>query len=57
MLLIISSIIYDQKHEHVLLILMGEIRIDGQEFLPTNAARYRLRAVLGPRIYFPIVPQ
>ena len=31
MLLVMSFIIYDQKHGHVLLILMGKIRIDGQE--------------------------
>ena len=44
MLLVMSSVIYDQTHGHVLLILMGKIRIDGQEFTPTKAARYCLRA-------------
>ena len=34
---------------HLLLILMGKIRIDGQEFTPANAARYHLRTVSGSR--------
>ena len=55
MLLSKSSNIYDQKHRHVLLILMGKIRIGGQEFTLTNAARCRLRTVLGSRVYAPLV--
>ena len=38
----------------MLLILMGKIRIDDQEFIPTNKARYRLRTVLGCGVYAPI---
>ena len=30
MLLLMSAVFYDQKHGHVLLILMGKIRIDSQ---------------------------
>ena len=54
MLLTMSSVIYDQKHGHVLLILMGKIRIDSQEFTTTNTACYHLRTVLGPHAYAPI---
>ena len=36
MFLIMSSVIYDQKDEYVLFVLMGKIRIDGQEFTPTK---------------------
>ena len=54
MLLIISSVIYDQSHGHVLLILMGKIRIDGHEFTATNVASYHLRTVLGSGIYAPL---
>ena len=57
MLFIMSSVIYDQKQGHVLLILMGKIWINGQEFTLTNAARYHLRAVLGFRVYASIVRQ
>ena len=53
MFLIMSSVIYDHKHGHVLLILMGKIRIGGKEFTPTNAARYKLRTVLGSHVYAP----
>ena len=45
--LIMSSVVYDQKHGHVLLILIGKIRIDGQEFTPTKASGYHLRTGLG----------
>ena len=55
MLLILLFLIYDQKHGHVLIILMGKLRIDGQELISTNAARYRLKTVLGFRIYAPII--
>ena len=51
MLLIMSLVIYDRKHRHALLILMGNLRVDGQEFTPTNAAPYCLRSVLGSRAY------
>ena len=54
MFLIMSSVIYDHKHGHVLLILMGKIRINGLEFTPTNAAGYRLWTVLGSRAYAPL---
>ena len=51
MFLIMSSVIYDHKHGHVLFILMGKIRIDGKAFTPANAARYRLRTDLGSHVY------
>ena len=38
----------------MLLILMGKIRRDDQEFIPTNKVRYRLRTVLGSGVYAPI---
>ena len=39
----------------VFLILIGKIRIDSQEFTPTNAARYWLRMALGSRVYVPFI--
>ena len=51
MLVIMSSVICDQKHGSVLLILMGKIRIDNKEFTPTNETRYHLRTVLGSRVH------
>ena len=55
MLVILSPVIYDHKHGHVLLILMGKIRIDGREFTPSKAARYLLRIVLGSCVYAPTI--
>ena len=44
MLHIMSSVICDQKHGHVLFILMGKIRIDSLEFTTFSAAKHRLRS-------------
>ena len=45
MLLIMSSVISDKKHGHLLLILMGKIKIESHEFTTSRAARHHLRTV------------
>ena len=51
MLVIMSSVICDQKHGNVLLILMGKIRIDNKEFTPTNETHHSLKTVLGSHVH------
>ena len=45
MFLIMSSVIYDQKHGHVLPILMGKIITDCREFTPRGGTRGGLEGI------------
>ena len=54
MLLIMSSVISDQKHEHVVLLLIGKARTDSEEFTTSRATWCHLRTFKGSRVYAPI---